>query len=522
MIDGLVLVCGSAFLGGTLALLSRRRPSLLELTRTFAFAAAAAVVVFHLLPEVLPALGPKALLWIGVGFVLPWLLEVGARAVGPGFLERRGLHGMRVAAEVGFVALIFHSVVEGLALLAALQAREDRVDLQIAILAHHAPLTAAVALPFLELLGPRSAAIRVGLVALAGAVGIAMGQLIPGLAQGSDAALIQRATAVTAGALLHVVSDEIRTQCFASRWQRAGDLVASLAGVALAGAGASLDLRNAPTIFSFGRTALSLALATAPAVLLGIACEAAVVRFAHRASFRIREQLEGAFVTVAVLGFPSAIVRVALGLLAVPAARFAGGRRDVVGELRPDLTGRGPWLLALLALAASVDVLAPADWFVDLGMPGLVILAAALAFSARASASGGALLAAALVHRGMPAELAVSFLALSAFAGRRRPIWRWAAAAAGGFGVSLLAAAALGRIGLLRGAAAHATSAFAGSELPAAVQLTRAPFATACLVALGATALWMMWGTGVRGWFAPLRHPELGRRAAAPATADAA
>ena len=90
MISGLVLVAGSAILGGALELLARRRPILLELTRTSAFAAALGVVAFHLVPEILPRLGPEALIWIAAGFALPWLLEAGARMLGPGFLSRRG------------------------------------------------------------------------------------------------------------------------------------------------------------------------------------------------------------------------------------------------------------------------------------------------------------------------------------------------------------------------------------------------------------------------------------------------
>src|SRR5438067_6303714 len=62
VIQGLLLAAGSAVLGGALALAARRRPTLLEMTRTFAFTAAMGVVAFHLLPEVLPALGPPSLL----------------------------------------------------------------------------------------------------------------------------------------------------------------------------------------------------------------------------------------------------------------------------------------------------------------------------------------------------------------------------------------------------------------------------------------------------------------------------
>src|SRR5262249_58462797 len=116
---------------------------LLEVTRTFGFTAAAGVVAFHLLPEVLPRLGPTALLWIAAGFVLPWLLESAARTLGPDLLARRGIRGMRVAAEVGFAALLFHSLFEWLSLLATLQAPANRTDLEIAIFAHHPPLPGA-------------------------------------------------------------------------------------------------------------------------------------------------------------------------------------------------------------------------------------------------------------------------------------------------------------------------------------------------------------------------------------------
>ena len=86
------LAAFSALLGGGLALAARRRPSLLERTRTFAFAAAAGVVAFHLLPEVLPGQGLGALLYIAAGFALPWLLdECSARGLAVGTLADHGL-----------------------------------------------------------------------------------------------------------------------------------------------------------------------------------------------------------------------------------------------------------------------------------------------------------------------------------------------------------------------------------------------------------------------------------------------
>src|SRR5256886_454082 len=168
MMHAAALAGFSAVLGGAIALVARQRPGVLERTRTFAFAAAAGVVAFHLLPEALPSQGVAALLWMAAGFALPWLLEWLARTVGPGLLQGRGLSGLRVSAEVGFAALVFHSVAEGLALVAALAQPRASLDLEIAIVAHHAPLTAAVVLPFLDLRGPRPAAVRAGIVAAAG------------------------------------------------------------------------------------------------------------------------------------------------------------------------------------------------------------------------------------------------------------------------------------------------------------------------------------------------------------------
>src|SRR5205807_9892751 len=76
----------------------------------------------------------------------------------------------------------------------------------------------------------------------------------------------------TAGALLHVVSDEIRAQRFGSRWERAADLGACAAGLLVAGLGAVLQLRQkgqgAP-LLDFARALAGISLAAAPALLCG-------------------------------------------------------------------------------------------------------------------------------------------------------------------------------------------------------------------------------------------------------------
>src|SRR5439155_9541855 len=144
-------------------------------------------------------------------------------------------------------------------------------DLEIALVAHHAPLTAAVVLPFLELKGARAVAWRALAVAAAGIAGAALSGVVPGLAEG---ALLQKATAVTAGALLHVVSDEIRAQRFGSPLERAADLGACAVGLLVAGIGAILHLRETGPAVAVLRALAGLAMACAPALLAGAAAEA--------------------------------------------------------------------------------------------------------------------------------------------------------------------------------------------------------------------------------------------------------
>src|SRR5256714_14833270 len=81
MMHAAALAGFSALLGGAIALVARQRPSVLERTRTFAFAAAAGVVAFHLLPEALPSQGVAGPLWMAAGFALPWRLGLLAPAV---------------------------------------------------------------------------------------------------------------------------------------------------------------------------------------------------------------------------------------------------------------------------------------------------------------------------------------------------------------------------------------------------------------------------------------------------------
>ena len=511
----------SALLGGALALLAQRRRALLELTRTFAFAAAAGVVAFHLLPELLPAMGASALLWIALGFALPWLLEVAARSFGPGLLRGRGLTGPRVAAEVGFAALVFHSVVEGLALVAALQAPEGRVDLEVALVAHHAPLTAAVTLPFLALLGTREALFRVLGIAAAGVIGVLFSVLLPGLR--TDTALLQVATAVTAGALLHVVADEIREQRFSSRRGRAADMLACLLGLGVAGFGA---LVHPPASAGFARPLLALLLAAAPALVAGL--------LARRWT---QVPLDAVLIALVLLGPVPAGALLLLLLLspregagalagaarngnshgpAIDAADAAPVRPPVRSESpgSPDERGvaalvrrlalsplrrRAPWLLAALAGAAALDALAPAPLPRE---PWAVALLLVVPLVARVDVAGATLLAAVLAGKGVPPGLAIALVAGGVLL-HLGPL-RVARVSVAGTAVACVGLAALGeRAGL---PAAHWS--LAGASLPLTAQVAAHPAQALLALLLVALVSRTVWDTGVRGWFAPLRHRQ--------------
>ena len=507
MIRAALLAGLSAILGGAIALVARSRPSVLERTRTFAFAAAAGVVAFHLLPDVLPSLGPVALLWMAAGFALPWVLEAGARKLGPGLLRGRGLPGLRVSAEVGFAALLFHSVVEGLALVAALSQPRGNVDLEIAIVAHHAPLTAAVVLPFLDLGGPRPAAVRAGIVAAAGMGGALLSVVLPGFEEGAS---LQAAIAVTAGALLHVVSDEICAQQFDSPLERLLDLGACAAGFLVAGIGALLHLREgigaAPLdlIRLFG----GLALACAPAVIFGsVAC----ALLASRARFF---RWDAFLLLLVLLGAPVAMAWAALTvLLSLPAAtsfRAAGAPRPIAGELVASVGKRGPAMLALLLAAAALEL--SSNEFPASRIAGGTLLVL-LVLSARLDEAGAVAVAAVLVHKGLDPGLAVALLALG-------PVTRAPLVSTPGAKGRMLAAAALavegavalaaGRLlslwGGLAGAPAVADQILRAARAALSAQVVASPFGAVSAFVLLGVALATLWSSGARGWFAPLRH----------------
>ncbi|MCA1827480.1 MAG: hypothetical protein LC689_11165 [Myxococcales bacterium] len=492
MIRAASLAAFSALLGGAIALVARKHPAVLERTRTFAFAAAAGVVAFHLLPEVLSSQGLVALLWMAVGFALPWALEAGARAMGPGILQSRGITGLRVAAEVGFAALVFHSVAEGLALVAALAQPQGQLDLEVALVAHHAPLTAAVVLPFLDLRGPRTVATRAVAIGAAGAAGAVVSVFVPGFTEG---AFLDTATAVTAGALLHVVSDEIRAQRFVSRWERAADIGACVAGLLVAGLSAVLHVREqqaAGPLLEFLRVFGGIAILSAPAVLFGAIAGALL-------AIRTRFFRWDAFLLALVLLGP--LFAVAFGaltvLFAIPGAPdFTAGEPGggVLQELVGAIRRRAPPLLALSFVAAGLEV---ASSPLPTAVVPLLPVTVGLVLCSRLDEAGAVAVAAVLIHKGLDPGIAVAVLAIGPFTRGLRV--RTAAIWAG-------ALALLWRSGVLARAIVAAQVALAGVRHPIPLQASASPLGAASAAVVIAIALATLWTAGVRGWFAPLRH----------------
>ncbi len=518
MLLALLLASGSALLGGALALAVRRRRVLLELTRTFAFAAAAGVVGLHLLPEVLESLGAVGLLWAMLGFALPGLLEWRARSWGPG-LRARGFSPARVAAELGLLALVAHSLLEGLALRAVADGSGSHVDLEIALVAHHAPLTAAVILPFLELLDARGIMRRVLLVALSGAVGALAGGLIPGGFSTGHAQEI--ASAVMAGALLHVVADEIRVQTFAQPWERAADLLAALLGVGIAlvsaifGESIQVDL-----LYGLG----ALFLPCAPA-LLAADLLVALPRSPRRA-LATRPELDALLVSLRALGLFAAVAQLAIGLCGwAMSSAFAPGdgrpqeaERGFVFRVISGTSTRAPGRVIAALLFVLVLWLPPRT--ASLTSPELSLAATAIAtlvvlLLSGLSASVTTLLVVALLSS--PAEwipnaaLLVPALALGPLLARRAA-WRGALkqrlmGALLLLALGVCAAMLLARPLFLERAHVAVAALVRSQGLLPAQQVHSALFPLCAAAGLVLLALASLWQTGVRGFFAVLRPP---------------
>ena len=532
MIPALLFATGSALLGGALALVARGNKALLERTRTFAFAAAASVVGFHLLPEVLPPLGARALVWVSLGFGLPWLLEAVARKLGPRLGRAAGGSGLRVAAEVGFFALVFHSLVEGVTLWAALQAPGSHLDLEIAIVAHHATLTAAVALPFLELGGPRAAVIRVLGIGLAGATGVFLGAALPALSASSLEEVLLPATAATAGALLHVAFDEIGQQRFGAGRERAWDLTACFAGFAVAALGALQKGGEAPLAQGFLRSLTALAILAAPALVAGAVASAVLGRkqtlgFLRRLLGAL--PIDAAALTLLLFGPAGLLVRAAAALISAALSRSVpeAAARDSSAPAPPDHEGapqrrltddptagatvltdasrRGPWLLVGLLLAAAVHVLAGpaalAPLPISIAAAFALLLCCAL-IPESAGTTAATIVAGVLALKGAPAPLLLAALAVGSAVDRAALKIPRMALISIGLSPLVMTAAVVLHVRSTAPAEVRLPIADASAQLIFGAR----PAAGVLLAAWLGLLLVAVFRLGIRGFLAPLRH----------------
>lgn len=518
MLLALILASGSALLGGALALAVRRRRVLLELTRTFAFAAAAGVVALHLLPEALGALGLRGLFWAAAGFAIPGLLEWRANKLGRG-LRARGFSPARVAAEVGFLALVAHSLLEGVALAAAASGEGSHLDLEIALVAHHAPLTAAVILPFLSLVAARGVFLRVLTVALAGALGALGGALAPpGL---TDALPQNIAGAIMAGALLHVVADEIRVQQFSARWERAADLLAAIVGAGIAVVSAIFGGSAQSTL---AVAFLALVLPCAPALLVSDLIVAIPKRPSR--SLAPRPALDAVLVSMRTLGLVAALAELGIALFAwLAAAAFAPGdgrppleTPNYLSRLLAGAAARNPRRLVVFLLGAAALGLLPPILHIP-GLAAAAISVVALGLLSALSSSAAAAIAAAFLSTQLwwvpgPAVL-VATLALGPLL-LRRAAWRGGSRrrSLGALFTLLIGASAavlLGRESFedrVRSAASAVPDISAIADRPLQAWVRAFPVESAAFALMLLLALISLWNLGVRGWFIPLREPD--------------
>jgi ZIP family zinc transporter len=224
---GLLLGLGSA--GGS---------TLVGPLRTFAFTAALAVAVTHLLPEALGTLGAPALLLFAAASVAPaWASIVRELAGG----KSHDSHG-RAVLGAGYAGLLVHHVGDGLGLGAYSELPGGplaHADVLAALAVHTVPLVAVVTLAFRSQRGVRAAVERALGLAVASVGGVVLSGSVS--ARFTDALSAWIAAGV-AGLLLHVVTHDLGRDLPSTTFGRAIDWIAAALGVLTSALGADPDL----------------------------------------------------------------------------------------------------------------------------------------------------------------------------------------------------------------------------------------------------------------------------------------
>lgn len=288
MLPAILTVSLSVLVGASLALFGiMERRKLAASIDAFALFASLAVVLGHLLPHSITALGLWAIVPFALALGLPTLLE---RA-----LDRRGGHaGHGAALELSYLGLLVHQFGDGLGLgVFSSGAHEGHLhlDLMLGIGAHTVPIATLMTRAYLHQRGARAAAIRtVGLV-LAGVFGVAFAHRLP-------ADLLSKAdpwlSAAIGGLLLHIVLHDPRSPSERGAPSRAAEIFALAFGLALLFLGGGYDHTHGTDEpgATIGASILQLLFVLSGPLVVGIVTLEAIRRFFPRRAETLRHQLE--------------------------------------------------------------------------------------------------------------------------------------------------------------------------------------------------------------------------------------
>lgn len=382
-----------ALLSAPLLERSLRRPAIAAALDGFTATIIGGIVLLHVLPHGLEAVGWPALAALGLGLLLP----AGCGRVPGG----RGL--VRLLATL---ALLAHGLLDGVAL--ASDSEGAGTMLAEAVVLHSLPVGLAIWRMGGAEYGRGFAAWLLGLSAVAELAGFLGAMQIPPGA-GQALAVVQ---CLAAGSLLHVVS---HGEAEGSRASGVGALV---------GVGAVLLLavqHPVPRLYQdeleAGAALWRLVIGAAPALVAGLALAVAARRRAPRLS---PEPLVGLALGLALLPGLTGVAWAAACLVAASLAPRVPG--PVPGFLRAarEITERAtPWLIVGFGLAALAEPLLPVSAL--RAAPLGVVIAALLGEIVTLDAVAAAPILAMMVHKGVPPGIG---LALAIAAMPPGPGWR--------------------------------------------------------------------------------------------------
>ncbi|HEY6556193.1 MAG TPA: hypothetical protein VI072_02930 [Polyangiaceae bacterium] len=384
MLVPVAVAVSSVAAGALLALLPAGAVRALGPVRTFALTASVTVVLVHLLPEALEALGALALVVFGCALLLPNALHsVGERMRRSATASAPGRPSL--ALEIAYAGLLVHQLADGIGLgtygdpaHGGHEHHHVHADVLVAIAAHTVPIVAAVVLGMQAAYGRRVALIRALVLALATCAGVLITELVPNEIMAHASGWI---AAAAAGLLLHVVTHAI-PRVPANFVSRAADFGGAACGIALALVGAELPALadGAAVRRTFGIALYELTLDSAPLLLVGFLCAAllqALTANVKRPSavssalFGATLGAEASLLSAGFLGWSFAAL-LWLGGVVVAVLVSAGGSDVRCGSralcVEPPLTGRktvnlvdallelrGPWMVLGLLAAAFAE-----------------------------------------------------------------------------------------------------------------------------------------------------------------------